>query len=164
MGVKLPQQERIFRDEQLRWAKRSKKIVLDETKLNLRGKVLKRVTGRLLRTLKSRLVKTGATTDGFSIDIGTRYGPGWEKGFRTPERIISPTKGIALRFRGIDGSMIFRRGEVRIPARLYPARSFIGKAIKDKKLRIEVEYKEMFERVFKKSFPDLTITIDLGFG
>lgn len=160
MATKLPQQEKIFRAEQHAWAKRSKKIVLDEVKSNLSGKVLKRKTHRTIRSLRSRLEKTGPVTDGFSISVGTRHGIAWEKGFQTPARTISPVKGIALRFIGKkDGQVVFSRKPINIPAMAFKARPFISKAIKDKRSFLEKDYRLMMERVFKKSFPDLTLEI-----
>ncbi len=162
MAIKLPEQEVIWRTLQKDWAKSSKKIVLDEVKANLRGKVLKRKTGRLLRSLRSKLERTGATTDGFSISVGALHGIAWEKGFTVAARTIRPVRGKALKFIGKqDGQTVFVRGAIRIPRLVMKARPFISTAAKDKKPLLERNLKIMGERVFKRSFPDITVEISI---
>jgi len=163
MPAKLPEQQVIWRQVLKDWAKRSKKVVLDEVKANVRGKVLKSRTGRLLRSLRSKLERTGAETDGFSIAVGALHGIAWEKGFTIPRRTISPVRGKALKFIGRgDGSVVFVRGPINIPRVVMKARPFISKAGKDKKTFLEKDLKRSVETVFKRSFPDLTVTITVA--
>ncbi len=162
MAIKLPAQEVIWRKLQKDWAKQSKKIVLDEVKSNLRGKVLKRKTGRLLRSIRSKLETTGAVTDGFSISVGAAHGIAWEKGFTVAARTIRPVRAKALRFIGKTGDIVFVRGAIRIPRLVMKARPFISTAAKDKKPLLERNLKIMGEQVFKRSFPDITVEISIG--
>ncbi len=160
MAARLPPQEVIWRRVQGIWARGSKKIVLDRTKENVRGKVLKRRTGRLLRSLSGRLERTASVVDGFSIAVGAAHGIAWEKGFTIAPRTIRP-KGSVLKFIGKrDGKTVFARA-VHMPRMVMKARPFISKAVEDSVPEMETLLGRMGDEFFGTAFPSSTITLTL---
>lgn len=123
---------------------------------NLSGKVLRRRTGTLVRSIGaySRLLPTG-------LLVGTqqKYGIAWEEGFTRKAYTVFPKHKKALRFK-VGGQVVFAK-RARIPSKRFKARPFIAPAVRAEIPRSNKELNALVERNLKDAFPDIKITIKI---
>jgi len=130
--------------------------------VELKDEILENLTGRVLKVQTGILrARTGAFSriTGDTIVVGTNviYGIAWEKGFTRPGLTIVPKNKKALAFK-VGGKTVFAK-KVRIPAKRFAARSFIGKALDDTRKMAVDRLGEEVEDAIRRANPRIEVKV-----
>lgn len=138
------------------WSKAGLKIVVEEVRINLSGKVLESRTGKLLKSIprNSKLI-----TDGFEVGTNVGYGVAWESGFERKSYTIIPKSKRALAFTTKSGDRIIRK-KVTVPAGTFAARPFIVPAVRTSIPALNLSLNVLLKRMYGLSFPPVTVTVN----
>jgi phage gpG-like protein len=97
----------------------------------LNGQVLNRISGRLARSIASKVVDTPEAIVGSVFSSGdVKYAAIHEFGGQTAPHLIVPKKAQMLAFMGKSGNQVFAR-QVNHPGSKMPERSFLRSALND---------------------------------
>lgn len=113
--------------------KKAVKLVERTTKNTyLSGRALRRRSGRLQKSIGSRVKKVGPVIIGQigTLKYAVPYGPLWEFGGKYPRTVIQTKKAKALRFFTRGGEEVYAKS-VDVPQRGIKARPYIQPSIKD---------------------------------
>lgn len=108
----------------------------------LNGQVLNRISGRLARSIASKVVDTPESIVGSVFSSGdVKYAAIHEFGGQTAPHLIVPKKANMLAFTGKSGNQVFAR-QVNHPGSKMPKRSFLRSALTDMSAEIQRGMKE----------------------
>ena len=168
------------------WAAESYIRVVGDVKENLRGKVLRIDTGRLINSID---LVSKVAQDGFVVGTNVHYGIAWEKGFTRKAFIVSPKRKKALKIpvggaqRSLIGKSAFTdlarvggthstakgwtemfllRKWAKIPAKTFPARPFLRPAITGNLAWMNTNLQDKVGQALKAAFPDKVIEVKVG--
>jgi len=120
----------------------SLKLEAHVKKNKLSGQVLSRKSGRLIRSIGSRVLDTGASIFGIVFQSGdVPYGAIHEFGGKTGAHLIVPKKAAVLAFLGKAGGTVFAR-KVNHPGSQFPSRSYMRSSLRDMSTEISLGMKE----------------------
>lgn len=108
----------------------------------LNGQVLNRISGRLARSIASKVVDTPESIVGSVFSSGdVKYAAIHEFGGQTAPHLIVPKNANVLAFMGKSGNQVFAR-KVNHPGSKMPKRSFLRSALTDMSVEIQRGMKE----------------------
>lgn len=129
----------------------SLKLEAHVKKNKLSGQVLGRKSGRLIRSIGSKVLQTPQSVFGIvfqSSDVP--YGAIHEYGGKTGAHLIVPKKAKVLAFAGKGGGQVFAR-KVNHPGSTFPERSYMRSSLRDLSTEISTGMKEAIVRGAQKA-------------
>lgn len=135
-----------------RWVREAFRLVMGEVEDNLTGKVLKKRSGKLLRNVKRNSKVTAKTRDevGFRLGVSSVYGRAWERGFTRRSVTIRKHPG-AMKF-NVGGETVFAK-RVRFRRQRFKSRSFLNRALRDKRVELDLLWRTRIEVAARRIFP-----------
>lgn len=152
------------------WSKDSFLKIMNEIKLNLTGKVLKRDSGNLIAAIEADSTVFGGA---MKFIISPVYGQAWEKGFSRKSYLVRPVNAKALAWGGTvprpprafkklkPDQKFFSKGHI-IPPGWFKERPFVKPAVRDSEPELLKSLEHKLQNGFDTKVPQWKISINLS--
>jgi len=160
--------QKIIDEAVVEWQKTAFLTIMNEIKMNLTGRVLKRDSGTLIQNVSAM---SRIFNNVIEISVTVPYGEAWEKGWARKSYFIKPVKAKALAWGGSrpappranktlkPNQKFFSKGHL-IPPRWFKARPFLEPAINSTSDEVLSQLQQQLQTTFDQRVPQWKITID----